>query len=76
MRTIERASYYCDGRLWAVEIKRSLSARVERGFHLACADIKSSSSFVVHAGADRWPLSETVEAISVRELARLFRERQ
>jgi len=28
-----------DGRLWAVEIKRSLSPRPERGFHAACTDI-------------------------------------
>ncbi len=65
---------FSDGRLWAVEIKRSLSARVRRGFHVACADVKPSSAFVVHAGEDRWPLSETLEAIGVRELASLFRE--
>ena len=66
---------HSDGRLWAIEVKRSLSARVGRGFHLACMDIKPSSGFVVHAGTDRWPLSENVEAIGVRELALLFQER-
>jgi len=29
-----------DGSIWAIEIKRALSTRVERGFHLACADIQ------------------------------------
>ena len=29
-----------DGARWAIEIKRSLSARVGRGFHLACADVE------------------------------------
>ena len=72
---IDLVVQHSDGRLWAIEIKRSLSARVGRGFHLACADIKPSSAFVVHAGSDRWPLSETTEAIGVRELATLFRDR-
>ena len=67
---------HSDGRLWAIEIKRSLSARVERGFHLACADIEPSSAFVVHSGTDRWPLSENLEAIGVRDLALLLREPQ
>ena len=58
-----------DGQRWAIEIKRSLSARVERGFHLACADIQPSRAFVVYAGDDRYPLSKTLEAISIRELA-------
>ena len=58
-----------DGTRWAIEIKRSLSARVSRGFHLACADLKPTRAFAVHAGDDRYPISETLEAISVRELA-------
>ena len=58
-----------DGTLWAIEIKRSLSARVSRGFHLACADLNPARAFVVHAGDDRYPISETLEAISVRELS-------
>jgi predicted AAA+ superfamily ATPase len=58
-----------DGSLWAIEVKRALSARVERGFHLACADIQPALAFVVHAGDDRYPISGTVEGISVRALA-------
>lgn len=57
------------GQRWAIEIKRSLSAKVSRGFHMALADIAPSRAFVVHAGDDRYPLSKTVEAIGVRELA-------
>ena len=58
-----------DGTRWAIEIKRSLSARVGRGFHLARADLEPARAFVVHAGDDRYPISDTLEAISVRELA-------
>ena len=57
------------GARWAIEIKRSLSARIGRGFHLARADVEPARAFVVHAGDDRYPLSETVEAIGVRALA-------
>ena len=58
-----------DGALWAVEIKRSLSPRVSRGFHLCCADLEPARAFAVHAGDDRYPLSDTLEAIGVRALA-------
>lgn len=58
-----------DGTLWAIEIKRALSARVGRGFHLACADLKPMRAFVVYAGTERYPMSETLEAISLRGMA-------
>ena len=64
-----------EGTCWAIEIKRSLSARVGRGFHLACADLKPARAFVVHAGDDRYPMSQTLEAVSVRELAADLRAR-
>ncbi len=64
-----------DGTLWAVEIKRSLSARVSRGFHVACADLKPARALVVHAGDDRYPVSRAIEAISVRQLAADLRAR-
>jgi len=60
---------HVDGSLWAIEIKRALSARVERGFHLACADLRPARAFVVHAGDDRYPVSETIEGVGVRRLA-------
>lgn len=53
---------------WAVEIKRSLSARPKKGFHLASEDINAGKRFVVHAGEDRYPVSEDIEAVGVRHL--------
>jgi predicted AAA+ superfamily ATPase len=58
-----------DGKRWAVEVKRSLGPKLERGFHSAHADINSSRSFVVYPGTDRYRISETVEAISLPDLA-------
>lgn len=59
-----------DGSVWAIEVKRSLSAKVTKGFYIACEDIKPARAFVVHSGEDRYPISENVEAIGVCELVR------
>ena len=57
------------GQRWAVEIKRSRAAKPARGFYEACEDLKPSHRFVVHAGPERYPVSEEVEAIGLRELS-------
>lgn len=67
---------HSDGSRWAIEIKRALSAHVGRGFYQALADLKPVRAFVVHAGDDRYPFSETVEAISVREMAETLSRHQ
>ena len=56
-------------RLWAIEIKRSLSPKVERGFHIACDDLKPERKLVVYAGKERVPLPHGVEAIGIDALA-------
>ncbi|MDE0039480.1 MAG: ATP-binding protein [Gammaproteobacteria bacterium] len=64
---------YPNRELWAIEIKRSLSAKPGRGFHVACEDIRPARRFVVHAGDDRYPVSATIEGIGLSELAREIR---
>ncbi len=64
---------HADTSLWAIEIKRSLSPKLERGFHQARLDLKPSRSFVVHAGDDRFHLAENIEAISLLALTRELR---
>jgi predicted AAA+ superfamily ATPase len=54
---------------WAIEIKRGLSARPEKGFFIACEDVKPDRRFVVNSGNERYRISEAVETIGVRELA-------
>lgn len=56
-------------RLWAIEVKRSLSPKVERGFHSACDDVKPERRLVVYAGSERVPLPHDVEAIGLATLA-------
>ena len=59
-----------DGSLWAIEIKRSLSPKLERGFHEACADLAPVRKFVVYPGEERYRLASDIEAISIDGLAR------
>lgn len=56
-------------RMWAIEVKRSVAPRPERGFHAACADLNPARRFVVYPGTERFPLGQGVEAVSLGELA-------
>jgi len=55
--------------LWAIDIKLGLSARPEKGFFVACEDLKPARRFVVNSGSERRPVSKDLEVIGVRELA-------
>jgi uncharacterized protein len=57
------------GERWAVEVKRGLTAKPEKGFHIACEDLKPSRRLVVYSGEMRYPLSAEVEAVGLRDLA-------
>ncbi len=55
--------------LWAVEVKRGLSARPEKGFYIACEDVKPTRSFVVNSGSERYAIGKGVDAMSLKEMA-------
>ncbi len=42
-------------RLWAFELKKSLSPSVEKGFHVACADIEAERRMLVYPGQEAYP---------------------
>ena len=48
---------------WAIEVKRGLAPKLERGFHLACETVKPERRFVIYSGTERYPLSDGVEAV-------------
>lgn len=50
---------------WAIEIKRGLAPKIERGFHLACDDVRPTRRLVVYGGAERFPIAQDIEAISL-----------
>jgi hypothetical protein len=59
----------------AIEIKRSSTPSLSRGFWSACEDLAVSQAVVVHAGSGRFPLGREVEALSVREAVQWVPER-
>ncbi len=57
-----------DGRIIAIEIKRSSAPRLEQGFYEACKDIKPTHRYVVYAGEEKFQMKNEVCAISLPEL--------
>jgi len=58
-----------DGEIWAIEIKRSLKPKIERGFYSACEDVKPSRKFVVYPGEESYRVAEDIDVISLSDLA-------
>jgi len=60
---------------WAIEIKRGLSPNLQKGFYIACEDIKPDRKIVIYSGDTAYPLTRDVEAMPlyslVEELKRL-----
>ena len=54
--------------LWAIEIKRSLAPRPSKGFWLACEDLRPDAKFVVYPGAERFRLSDGLEATGLADI--------
>ncbi len=52
---------------WALEIKRSSSPSIGKGFHIACEDVKPHRQFVIYNGRDRFSLGEGIIAISLKK---------
>ena len=57
-------------RVFAIEVKRSLSPTLSKGFHHGYADVGATQGFVITPGGDRFPLAAGVEAVPLREFVR------
>ncbi len=53
---------------WAIEIKRSSSPSLSKGFYIACEDVKPQRRYVVYSGKDRFTMGEDIIAISLSAL--------
>ena len=69
---IDLVLHFPGGRLWAVEIKRSLSPRPEKGFHFACEDLHPDRRFVVYPGDETFAVGRNIEAVPLPAMARLL----
>ena len=54
-----------DKQVWAIEVKRSLSPTLSKGFYYACDDIQATDKFVIYPGDEQFPLSKGVEVIGL-----------
>jgi len=54
--------------IFAIEVKRSLTPKVEKGFHIACNDISPTAQYIVYPGSERYPISQSTEVISLTDL--------
>jgi predicted AAA+ superfamily ATPase len=51
--------------IWAIEIKRTTTPKVSRGFHLSVDDIKADRKILVYAGEREVPAGDGLRAISL-----------
>lgn len=57
------------GERWAIEVKRSLTPSLSRGFHQARVDLEPRHCFAVIPREGRFPLAPGVDAVGLAELA-------
>lgn len=55
---------------WAIEIKRSLSPSVERGFHHACEDLDPERRILVYPGTEAYPQAAGITVMPLHEAGR------
>jgi Predicted ATPase (AAA+ superfamily) len=51
------------GAVWAIEIKRTTTPRVSRGFHIGAEDIGATRRLLIYAGTQEVPLAEGLRAV-------------
>ena len=64
------------GEHWAIEVKRSTTPKVERGFHSACEDIKPVKKWVIYPGAEAYPLGDDIEVMPLHAAMRELVDRR
>lgn len=59
---------------YAIEIKRSLTPSLSKGFHLGCEDIEATHQFIVYPGKERFPFTKEVTAIPLLDMMNELRD--
>lgn len=60
--------------IFAIEIKRSMTPVLSKGFYLGCEDIRATKRYVVYPGKDIFSISEDVKVVPVIEMMRIINE--
>ena len=64
------------GALWAIEIKRTTSPKVTRGFHIAAEDLGAEERMLVYAGNREVPGQGSVRAMPLASALKMLTARQ
>lgn len=59
---------------YAIEIKRSLTPSLSKGFHLGYEDIAATHRFIVYPGKERFPVTKEVTAMPLLDMMNELRE--
>ena len=54
--------------IWAIEVKNSIAPKINKGFHLACEDVKATRKFVVYGGEDEFPVEKETTVLSLKKI--------
>ena len=49
-----------DGTHWAIEVKRSTTPKVERGFHSACQDVQPTKKWLIYPGSESYTIANDI----------------
>lgn len=61
-------------KVWAVEIKRSLAPKPERGFYQACEDLQPARRIVIYPGSETFPLKDDVTVMPLSAMGKALLE--
>jgi predicted AAA+ superfamily ATPase len=57
-----------DQTIWAIEIKRNMAPKLQKGFYYAREDIQPKESFLVYPGTENFPIGENIQAIGLTDM--------
>lgn len=60
--------------VYAIEIKRSMSPALSKGFYLGSEDIGASKRYIVYPGAESFPVAKDVLALPLSEMMKVITE--
>lgn len=60
-------------KVWAIEIKRSLTPKVEKGFYSGAEDVRAERKLVVYPGNDTYKLPHDVEVMSLGQICQILK---
>lgn len=60
--------------VFAIEIKRSMTPSLSKGFYLGSEDIGAKKRFIVYPGAERFPVAKDIMVLSLADMMKVITE--